>query len=136
MEIFYQAIRYRHYTCFLNGDTRMDMMYMPDAIRAMIELMEADPGRLKHRNAFNLSAMSITPEELAAAIRVHIPDFVIEYEVDPARQAIADSWPQSVDYSAARTEWDWQPLYGLQETVADMLANLRKSLRAARPPER
>ncbi len=132
VEIFYQAIRYRHYSCFLGPDTRMDMMYMPDAIRAMIELMEADEARLTHRNAFNLTAMNFTPEELAAAIRVHIPEFVIDYEVDPVRQAIADSWPQSVDDSAARSEWGWQHRFGLAETVEDMLDNLRKSLRTAR----
>jgi nucleoside-diphosphate-sugar epimerase len=135
VEIFYQAIRYRHYNCFLAPDTRMDMMYMPDAIRAMIELMEADAARLTHRNAFNLTAMNFTPEELAAAIRAHIPGFVIDYEVDPARQAIADSWPQSVDDGAARAEWGWRHRYGLAETVADMLTNLRKSLRAARPEQ-
>jgi nucleoside-diphosphate-sugar epimerase len=131
VEIFYQAIRYRHYNCFLGPGTRMDMMYMPDAIRAMIELMEADPARLVHRNAFNLTAMNFTPDELAAAIRVHVPGFVIDYEIDPARQAIADSWPQSVDDGAARAEWGWRRRYGLAETVEDMLTNLRKSLRAA-----
>jgi len=136
VEIFYQAIRYRHYNCFLKADTRMDMMYMPDAIRAMIELMEADAAKLVHRNAFNLTAMNFTPDELAAAIRVHIPDFVIDYEVDPGRQAIADSWPRSVDDSAARTEWGWRHRYGLAETVDDMLTNLRKSLRAARVERR
>ena len=132
VEIFYQAIRYRHYLCFLRGDTRMDMMYMPDAIRAMIELMEADPAGLRHRNAFNLTAMNFTPDELAQAIRLHIPDFVIDYDVDPVRQAIADSWPQSVDDNAARQEWGWRPQYGLAETVSDIMENLGKSLRTAR----
>jgi len=132
VDIFYQAIRYRHYTCFLQPDTRLDMMYLPDAIRAMIELMEADPARLTQRNAFNLSAMSITPDELAAEIRNHIPDFVIDYDVDPVRQAIADTWPRSVDDSAARRDWDWAPAFGLEAMTADMLKKLRARLRAAR----
>ncbi len=102
VEIFYQAIRYRHYTCFLRGDTALDMMYMPDALRAILELMEADPTRLRHRNSFNISAMNFTPEQLAAEIRKHVPGFALDYDVDPIRQAIADSWPRSVDDSAAR----------------------------------
>jgi len=116
----------------LRPDTRLDMMYLPDAIRAMIELMEADPARLTHRNAFNLSAMSITPEELAAEIRTHNPDFAIDYDVDPVRQAIADSWPRAVDDAAARQDWDWVPAFGLKEMTADMLKQLRARLRAAR----
>jgi len=133
VEIFYQAIRYRHYACFLAADTRIDMMYMPDAIRAMIELMQADPSRLTHRNAFNLAAMNFTPEELATAIRAHIPDFVIEYEIDPVRQEIADSWPVSVDDSAARAEWGWKPGYDLERMTAEMLEQLRERLHPARP---
>jgi nucleoside-diphosphate-sugar epimerase len=131
VEIFYQAIRYRHYTCFLRGDTTLDMMYMPDALRAALELMEADPGRLKHRNAFNLGAMNFTPELLAAEIRKHIPEFVIEYEVDPIRQAIADSWPRSVDDSAARAEWRWSPAYDLAAMTKDMLEKLGTKLKPA-----
>ncbi len=129
VEIFRQALRYRHYTCFLGPDTRLDMMYMPDAIRAMIEVMEADPAGLKHRNAFNVTAMSFTPDELAAEIRNHIPDFVIEYEVDPVRQAIADSWPRSMDDSAAREEWGWAPEYDLAAMTKDMLDKLGPALR-------
>lgn len=132
VEIFYQAIRYRHYTCFLGPGTRLDMMYMPDAIRAMIELMEADPARLTHRNAFNVTAMSFTPEELASAIRAHVPDFAIDYEVDPVRQAIADSWPRSLDDSVARAEWDWKPAYDLKSMTADMIEKLREKLKAAK----
>ncbi len=94
VEIFYEAIRHRHYTCFLGPDTRLDMMYMPDAIKAAIDVMEADPARLVHRNAFNVTAMNFTPEELAAEIRKHIPEFTLDYHVDPVRQAIADSWPE------------------------------------------
>lgn len=132
VEIFYQAIRYRHYTCFLKPDTRLDMMYMPDAIQAMIDVMEADPESLVHRNSFNVTAMSFTPEELATEIRKHIPDFVIDYEVDPIRQAIADSWPRSMDDSAARLEWGWSPGYDLASMTGDMLNQLRSRLRQAR----
>jgi len=124
VDIFYQALRYRHYTCFLRGDSRLDMMYMPDAIRAMIELMEADPAALVHRNAFNVAAMSFAPEELAAEIRKHVPEFAIDYEVDPVRQAIADSWPESMDDSAARAEWGWRPEYDLPRMTVDMLERL------------
>ncbi len=135
VDIFYQAIRYRHYRCFLKPDSCLDMMYMPDATRAMIEVMEADPGRLKHRNAFNVTAMSFTPERLAEEIRKHIPDFVIEYEVDPVRQAIADSWPRSIDDSAARSEWDWAPDYDIDAMTRDMLAKLGEKLTAAKRSE-
>jgi nucleoside-diphosphate-sugar epimerase len=135
VEIFYQAIRERRYTCPLRSDTRLDMMYMPDAIRAMIELMEADPAGLAHRNAFNVTAMAVTPEELAAEIRKHIPDFVIDYDVDPVRQAIADSWPRSLDDGAARSEWHWAPRYDLSAMTAGMLEKLRAKLGPAAAPE-
>lgn len=131
VEIFYQAIRYRHYTCFLRPDTRLDMMYMPDAIRAMMLVMEAEPAALKHRNAFNVTAMSFTPEELAESIRAHIPDFAIDYAVDPVRQQIADSWPRSIDDSAARLEWGWKPRYDLAAMTKDMLERLRDKLKPA-----
>lgn len=124
VDIFHQAVRYRHYTCFLRGDTRLDMMYMPDATRAMIELMEAPAEPLEHRNAFNVTAMNFTPEELAAQIREHLPDFAIDYEVDPVRQAIADSWPDSIDDAAARREWGWRPQYDLASMTRDMLEKL------------
>lgn len=129
VDIFWQALRYRHYTCFLRPDTRLDMMYMPDALEAAIKVMEADPKRLRHRNAFNVTGMNFTPEELAAAIRVHLPDFKIDYEIDPVRQSIADSWPNSLDDSAARAEWDWAPRYDLQTMVEEMLRNLRQRLK-------
>ena len=131
VEIFYDAIRHRHYTCFVRPDTALDMMYMPDAIRAMIELMEADAARLAHRNAFNVTAGSVTPEGLAGEIRRHLPDFAIDYDVDPVRQAIADSWPQSIDDSAAREEWGWRPAWDLAQTARDMLEKLGARLRAA-----
>jgi nucleoside-diphosphate-sugar epimerase len=127
VEIFRQAVRYRHYSCFLEADTRLDMMYMPDAIAGMIELMAADPDRLADRNAFNVTAMNFTPDELAAEIRIHIPDFVIEYDdVDPARQAIAYSWPRRVDDAAARQQWDWAPRFDLAHMTIDMLEKVRK----------
>jgi len=132
VEIFYQAIRYRHYTCFLRGDTALDMMYMADAIRAILQLMEADRTRLIHHNAFNVTAINVTPERLATEIRKHVPEFVIDYEVDPIRQAIADSWPRSVDDGAARAEWDWSPAYDVAAMTKDMLEKLGTKLRPAR----
>ena len=128
VEIFYHALEHGRYTCFLGPDTRLDMMYMPDAIRAAIELMEADPARLRHRNAFNVTAMQFTPATLADAIARRIPGFEIEYDVDPVRQAIADSWPRRLDDSAAREEWGWQPAYDLEAMTDDMLAQLSKKL--------
>jgi nucleoside-diphosphate-sugar epimerase len=128
VEMFHQAVRYRHYACYLRADTRLDMMYMPDAVRAIADLMEADPAGLEHRNAFNVTAMNFTPDELAAEIRRHVPDLVVDYEIDPVRQAIADSWPRSVDDSAARQEWGWRPDYNLGRMVADMLDKLRLKL--------
>jgi nucleoside-diphosphate-sugar epimerase len=131
VEIFYEAIRHRQYTCFLKPDTRLDMMYMPDAIKAAVEVMAAPADRLQHRNAFNITAMNFTPEELAEAIRQHIPDFRIDYRVDPVRQAIADSWPHWLDDGAARREWGWSPDYDLASMTRDMLENLDRKLRAA-----
>jgi nucleoside-diphosphate-sugar epimerase len=120
VEIFYAAVKYRKFTCFLRPDTRLPMMYMPDCLKATCELMEADLGRLRHHSDFNISGMSFAPEELAAEIRKHIPDFTIEYEPD-YRQQIAESWPRSIDDSAAREEWDWQPDYDLATMTEDML---------------
>lgn len=125
VEIFYHALRYGRYNCFLEPDTRLDMMYMPDATRAMGELMDADASGLSVRNAYNVSAMSITPQELAAEIGKHIPEFTIAYDVDPVLQAIADSWPRSLDDSAARQDWGWQPCYDLAAMTADMIAKLK-----------
>jgi nucleoside-diphosphate-sugar epimerase len=132
VEIFYQALRYRHYTCFLDADTRIDMMYMPDAVAAMIALMETDANRLRYRNAYNVTAMSITPAELAAEIRKRLPTFVIDYQPDPVRQAIADSWPCSLDDSAARDDWGFTPRYDLAGMVTDMLARLGEKVRPTR----
>jgi nucleoside-diphosphate-sugar epimerase len=128
VDIFYEAIRHGRYTSFLGPDTRLDMMYMPDCVQSIIGLMEADPGALVHRNAFNVTAMNFTPEELAAEIRRHLPDFTISYEVDPRRQTIAESWPSSIDDSAAREEWGWAPAYDLAAMTADMLEQLGRKL--------
>ena len=129
--IFFEAVKHKRYTCYLKPDTSLDMMYMPDAIRAMIELMEADPRRLVHRNAFNVTAMSFTPAKLAAEIRRRIPDFVMEYSIDPVRQAIADSWPNSMDDSAARKEWGWAPEYDLPRMVSVMLEAVSQKVHQA-----
>jgi nucleoside-diphosphate-sugar epimerase len=104
------------------------MMYMPDALNAIINLMEADASRLKHRNAFNVTAMSVDPEAIASAIRNHIPDFRLDYKVDPVRQAIAESWPNSIDATAAKEEWGFRAEYDLQKMTADMLEKLRAKL--------
>jgi nucleoside-diphosphate-sugar epimerase len=130
VEIFYEAIRHHQYTCFLKPNTRLDMMYMPDAVKAAIGVMEADPESLVHRNSFNVTGMNFTPTELAAEITKHIPAFRIDYRVDPVRQAIADSWPMSLDDSAARQEWGWDPQYDLPAMVRDMLENVEKNLAA------
>lgn len=132
VEMFYQALRYKHYTCFLKADTRLDMMYMPDAIRAAIELMEADAARLRYRNAYNVTAMSITPAELAAEIRKHVAAFAIDYQIDPVRQSIADSWPRSLDPSAAAQDWGFAPRFDLAAMTADMLVRLRSKIAAQR----
>ena len=124
VDIFYKAVAHGRYRCFLGSDTQLDMMYMPDAIRAAIGVMEADPSRLRHRNAFNVTAMQLTPQSLAAEIRKHLPDFEIEYEIDPVRQSIADSWPDRIDDSAAREEWGWSPAFDAAAMTADMLAHL------------
>lgn len=128
VEIYYEAVRHHSYRCFLAEGTRLDMMYMPDAIRAAIELMEAPADVLVHRNAFNIGAMQLTPERIAASIRRRIPDFELSYDIDPVRQAIADSWPQRVDDSAAREEWGWSPEYDLDAMTDDMLDELTRKL--------
>jgi len=125
VDIYYSAVQQGKYTCFLRKDTFLDMMYMPDAIAAAINLMEADPSKLKHRNAFNVSAMSFAPEHIEAEIRKHLPGFVMDYQVDPVRQGIADSWPNHMDDSAAREEWGWSPQYDLTSMTADMITVLK-----------
>lgn len=128
VQIFYDAIQHRRYTCFLKQGTKLDMMYMPDAIKGAIAIMEADSRRLKHRNAFNVSAMSFAPEDIAAEVTKLIPEFTMDYEVDALRQGIADSWPNSMDDSAAREEWGWQPDYDLPRMCRDMVEKLTPKL--------
>ncbi len=126
VEIFHQALRHQRYTCRLEPDTRLDMMYMPDAVAAIIGLMEAEEARLIHRNAFNVTAMNFTPARLAEEKTKHIPDFAIDYDVDPVRQAVAQSWPRSIDDSAARAEWDWMPAFDLESMTRDMIEKLKR----------
>ncbi|RNB59078.1 L-threonine 3-dehydrogenase [Brevibacillus gelatini] len=128
VDIYYKAILDGAYTSYIAKGTYMDMMYMPDALNAIITLMEADPSKLIHRNAFNVTAMSIEPEDVAAAIRKHIPEFTLSYEVDPVRQAIADSWPNSIDATAAMNEWGFKAEYDLDKMTEDMLTKLRGKL--------
>ncbi len=128
VEVYYAAVKEEEFVCPIAPGTFMDMMYMPDALHAAIQLMEADPARLKHRNSFNIASMSFEPEELFSKIREYIPDLRVRYEVDPVRQAIATSWPDSMDDSCAREEWDWKPTYNLDSMTRDMLFHLREKL--------
>ena len=128
VEIFYQALKYKKYTCFLDKNTSLDMMYIPDALKAAVNLMEADSSKLKHRNAYNITAESFTPEELAQDIKKYIPDFEMKYDIDPMRQAIADSWPNHLDDSAAREDWGWSPDYHLKAMTKDMIEKLKVKL--------
>lgn len=129
VHIFYDAIRHGKYTCFLAENSSIDMIYMPDVLEGAVKLMEADPGKLRHRNAFNVSAITVTPRELSDEIKKHIPGFTIGYDIDPVRQAIADSWPNSLDDSAARAEWGWNPQYGLATMAEDMIKALSAKLK-------
>ncbi|MDQ0414256.1 L-threonine 3-dehydrogenase [Mesobacillus stamsii] len=129
VEIYYQAIKNNKYSSYIQKGTFMDMMYMPDALEAIIDLMEADPSKLIHRNAFNVTAMSFDPEQLAAEIRKHIPSFELSYEVDPVRQAIADSWPNSIDASAAADEWGFKAKYDLASMTCDMLEKVKDKMK-------
>ena len=126
IEIFQEALEERSFTCFLEPDTYLPMMYMPDAIRATIELMEAPIEKISIRTSYNISAMSFSPAEIAGEIKKSIPDFKIKYAPD-YRQAIAQSWPQSIDDSVARKDWGWKPEYDLSRMTADMLENLTKN---------
>jgi nucleoside-diphosphate-sugar epimerase len=128
VDIFYSAVKGEKFVCPVKAGTFMDMMYMPDAINAAISLMEAAPARLKHRNAFNIASMSFDPEMIYAAIKKHVPDFEMTYQIDPLKQAIADSWPDSLDDSCAREEWDWMPQFDLDSMTVDMLEKLRAKL--------
>lgn len=128
VDIYYAAVRGEKFVCPLKPGTLMDMMYMPDALNGSIKLMEAAPSRLIHRNAFNIASMSFAPETIYEAIRRQVPGFEMEYQPDPLKQSIADSWPDSMDDSCARQEWDWKPEYDLESMTRDMLAKLRARL--------
>ena len=128
VDIYYSAVRGEKFVCPIKQGTLMDMMYMPDALNAAIKLMEADPTRLLHRNAFNIASMSFAPETIFEAIKKEIPSFEIEYNPDPLKQSIADSWPDSMDDSCARAEWDWKPEYDLESMTKDMIVKLRARL--------
>ncbi len=125
VHIYYEALRNKKYTSFIDKGTYMDMMYMPDTLNSIIDLIEANPDKLKHRNAYNVSSMSFEPEMLATSIRKFIPEFKLDYDVDPIRQAIADSWPNSLDDSAAREDWNWDPKYDMDSMTKDMLEKLK-----------
>jgi nucleoside-diphosphate-sugar epimerase len=125
VHIYYEAASKGKYTSYIGKGSFMDMMYMPDALEAIVKLMEADPSKLKHRSAFNISGMSFEPEGIAASIRKVIPNFELSYDVDPVRQAIADSWPDSLDCSAAREEWGFAPKFDLDAMTRDMLERVK-----------
>ena len=126
VDIYYAAVREGKFTCPLKPGTYMDMMYMPDALRATIELMEADPTKLIHRNSFNLASMSFEPTEIIAEVKRLVPELEVKFEIDELRQSIADSWPNSMDDSCARIEWGWKPEYDLRAMSEDMVLKLRQ----------
>lgn len=129
VDIYYYAVRGEKFTCPIKEGTKMDMIYMPDALKAAIMVMEADPSRLKHRNAFNIASLSFGPETVYAAIKKYKPEFEMIYDVDPLKQAIAESWPDKMDDTCAREEWDWNPTYDLDYMTKDMLEKLAVKLR-------
>jgi len=128
VDIYYSAVRGEKFICPIAQGTYMDMMYMPDALKACVELMEADPNRLVHRNGFNIASMSFEPEEIFQAIKLEVPNFEMEYQVNHLKQAIADSWPNSLDDTCAREEWGWKSEYNLETMTQDMLTRLRERL--------
>lgn len=128
VHIYYEALKTKEFTCNIKEGTKMDMMYMPDALDSIVNLMEADGSKLKHRNAFNIGAMSFGPEEIYGEIKKNIPEFKMIYDVDPVKQKIAESWPDSLDDSDARNEWGWNPRYNLETMTKDMLEKLKKKL--------
>lgn len=128
VEIYYEAVRTGRFTCPISHDVYMDMMYMPDALRAAVELMEADPSKLKHRNSFNIASMSFTPEIIAEAVRREVPSFTMDYDVEPVKDAIARSWPNKLDDTCAREEWGWKPQWDLDSMTRDMLAAVRRKM--------
>jgi nucleoside-diphosphate-sugar epimerase len=129
VDIYYSAVRGEKFVCPIAQGTYMDMMYMPDALNASIQLMEADPAKLVHRNAFNIASMSFEPDMIYQAIKRHLPSFEMSYDVDHLKQAIADSWPDSLDDTRAREEWGWKPEYDLESMTTDMLEKLSVKLK-------
>ena len=129
VDIYYSAVRGEKFLCPIGKGTLMDMIYMPDALKAAIDIMEADPARLVHHNGFNVASMSFDPETIFQAIKKHVPDFEMEYQVDPLKQSIANSWPNKMDDTCARQEWGWQPIYDLDSMTEDMLLHLREKLK-------
>ena len=126
VDIYYSAAKGEKFVCPIAAGTFMDMMYMPDGLRAAIEIMEADSTKFVHRNSFNIASMSFDPEIIFNNIKKYMPEFQMEYEVDPLRQAIAESWPNSLDDTCARQEWGWKPEYDLDAMTKDMLAKLKE----------
>lgn len=126
VDIYYSAAKGEKFVCPIAEGTYMDMMYMPDALRAAVEIMEADPSKLVHRNSFNIASMSFEPNTIYQNIRKYLPEFEMQYQVDPLRQAIAESWPNSLDDTCAREEWGWKPEYDLDAMTQDMLAKLKE----------
>jgi nucleoside-diphosphate-sugar epimerase len=128
VEIYYAAVKGETFFCPLSENTQLDMMYMPDALDAAINIMEADPSKLIHRNSFNVTAMHFNPEEIYKEIQKHFPAFKMEYKLDEVRQKIADSWPNWMDDSCARTEWGFNPKFNLESMTIDMIDKLKKKL--------
>lgn len=128
VEVFYEVAKHGRYTCEVPKDTYMDMLYMPDALEATTQLMEADPSKLVHRNSFNVTSMSFTPEQLFTAIKKRVPSFTWDYNVDPVKAQISASWPDCLDDSCAREEWGWNPKWGMDQMIDDMLEACRKKV--------
>ena len=126
VEVFYEVLKHKHYTCPIPPDTYMDMLYMPDALNAVTQLMEADPSKLIHRNSFNITCMSFTPTQLFEKIKQRIPDATFDFDIDPVKAQISASWPNKLDDSCAREEWDWAPSYDLDTMTQDMIKTLRE----------
>lgn len=128
VEVFYEILKNGHYTCEVPEDRYMDMLYMPDALQAIIQLMEADPDKLVHRNSFNITSMSFTPNQLFAEIKKHLPDATFDFNIDPIKDAISASWPNKLDDSCARKEWGWNPQWGIENMVEDMLKVIKTKI--------
>lgn len=128
VEIYYEAVKKGKFTCPVPSDVYMDMIYMPDALKACVELMEADPTKLVHRNSFNIASMSFTPEIICDAVKRRLPDFTMDYNVDPVKEEIARSWPNQLDDSCARNEWGWNPEWDLERMTDDMILHIREKI--------